>query len=161
MTRRDYHFHHHFDSNDRPKKKCGGFFMTTIKGLAKKFDVSNKAIIIGFIIFFLINWFFAAVTFFVAYHWVKNPGKVEDVVDGVIEKGRRGFKNFTSRTEAEEATYASEQGGHHAHYERDDFDFSDLKSKFDDLEKRTNGMEEHVSSEEHKLNKEFNDLKGK
>tara|TARA_B100000315_G_C14289772_1_gene456849 strand:+ start:90 stop:587 length:498 start_codon:yes stop_codon:yes gene_type:complete len=162
MKRRDYHHHHHHYHHDKhelhTKRKAhpGGFIKRTVKGLAKKFNVSKRTIVIGFIVLFIFTKVFALLVFFLAYLWVKNPGKYEDMFDRAIEKSRRAFDNMGLNTAYEPAA----AGGAGPSYgesadEEDGFDFSDLKRQFDDLEKRTGDMEEHVSSEEYKLRKEF------
>jgi phage shock protein PspC (stress-responsive transcriptional regulator) len=173
MKRRDYHHHHHHHhTHDYAKRertvlrtaKPDGFIKRTIKGLAKKFNVSNRTIIIGFIVLFIFTKIFALIAFFLAYHWVKNPGKYEDVFDRTVEKSRRAFDHMGQNTRDWNTGYQqAAAGGADPSYketvhEEDDFDFSDLKRQFDDLEKRTGGMEEHVSSEEYKLRKEFDGI---
>jgi phage shock protein PspC (stress-responsive transcriptional regulator) len=167
MKRRDYHFHHHHHhehSDARPTlrtNKQGGFFKRTIKGLATKFNVSKRTIIIGFIILFVFTKFFALLAFFLAYHWIKNPGKYEDIFDRTVEKSRYTFDNMRHNSAFQQAGTDAPHTAHHTTGnstpppEDDGFDFADLKRKFDDLEKRAGGMEEHVSSEEYRLRKEF------
>ncbi len=162
MKRREHHHHHHHYHKGhprRPRKRDGGI-KRTIKGLATKFGVSSKVIIIGFVVLFLFTKIFALLIFFLAYLWIKHPGKYEDMLDGAFEKSRRGFENMTHAPGFDEAaTAGGPQTSYGTAYRDDEFDFSDLKQKFEDLEKRTNGMEEHVSSDEYKLNKEFDDIK--
>lgn len=161
MKAREHHHHHHhhkhtFGERHKLRTKSGGFIKRTIKGLAKKFDVSKRTIIIGFVILFLFTKIFALLAFFLAYQWVKNPGKFEDMFDRIIEKSRRTFDNMgnnkayqqaaTGRADPSYADYAQPEDG---------FDFSDLKAQFKDLEKRTGDMEEHVASDDYKLRKEF------
>ncbi|MBT4889237.1 MAG: hypothetical protein HON65_06755, partial [Rhodospirillales bacterium] len=116
--------------------------------------------IISFIILFIFTKIFALLAFFAAYHWVKNPGKYEDMFDRTVEKSRSKFDSFGQKPAYQHATAGGANASyneytHDSAHEEDGFDFSDLKRKFDDLEKRTGGMEEHVSSEEYKLKKEF------
>ncbi len=166
MKRRDYHHHHHHHHHQHTHEryklrtaKHDGFIKQTIKGLAKKFGVSKKTIIIGFIILFIFTKIFALLLFFLAYHWVKNPGKYEDMFDRTIEKSRRAFENMGPQTAYQQAG-ASDAGTRYGEpaYEEDGFDFSDLKRQFNDLEKRAGDMEEHVSSEEYKLRKKFEEI---
>jgi phage shock protein PspC (stress-responsive transcriptional regulator) len=161
MKRRDYHHHHHHHHHNhvRPTLRCGspdGFIKRTIKGLAKKFSTSKGVIILGFVILFMFSGFFALIAFFLSYHWVKNPGKFEDMFDRTVEKSRSVFEHVSSSSDMNKTAAA---GHADTSYADDDFGFTDLKRQFDDLEARTNGMEEHVSSDEYKLNKEFSDLK--
>ncbi len=168
MKRRDYHFHHHHHhehAHSRPTLRTasqGGFFKRTIKGLAQKFNVKKRTIIIGFIILFLFTKIFALLAFFLAYHWIKNPGKYEDIFDRTVEKSRQTFDNINTDTAYQYAGAGEPDAPHNkttaTATEDDGFDFSELKSKFEDLEKRTGGMEEHVSSEEYKLRKEFEEI---
>lgn len=160
MKRRDYHHHHHHHhTHTRPTLRCGnpdGFIKRTIKGLAKKFNTSKGVIILGFVVLFMFSGFFAFVAFFLSYLWVKNPGKFEDMFDQTVEKSRNMFEHV--KTSAASNTMAA-AGSADTSYADDDFGFADLKRQFDDLESRTNGMEEHISSDEYQLNKELNDLK--
>ncbi len=167
MKRREYQHHHHHHYHVRHKLRVGkrvgkpdGFIKRTIKGLAAKFGVSKGVIIAGFIVLFIFTKIFALLAFILAYFWIKHPGKYEDMLDGAFEKSRRGFENMTGAPGFDEAaTAGGPQASYDSSYREDEFDFSDLKQKFEDLEKRTNGMEEHVSSDEYKLNKEFDDIK--
>jgi len=154
MKRREYHHHHH-ERHTLRTKKPDGFIRRTIKGLAKKFNVSSRMIIIGFIVLFMFSGFFAMMAFFAAYLWVRNPGKIEDMFDRTVEKSRNAFDTMARSAKFNQTAAA---GGGNPSYADDDLDFSDLKRKFDDLEKRTNGMEEHVSSDEYELKKEFDGI---
>ena len=168
MKRREYqHHHHHHHYHKRHKlrtRKSSGFIRRTINGLADKFGVSSKVIIIGFVVLFIFTKIFALLAFFLAYLWVKHPGKYEDMLDGAFEKSRRGFENMTGSPGFDEAATAGEppnsnSASYGSAHRDDEFEFSDLKKKFEDLEKRANNMEEHVSSDEYNLNKEFDDIK--
>ena len=158
MKRRYCHHHHHYFYRHHTSGlgKSRGFIKRTIKGLARKFGVSKHTIIIGFIVLFLFTKIFALLAFFLAYYWVRNPGKFENFFDATLEKTRRGFDNMKGRADFGEAVAAD---GPEASYGENEFDFSELKRKFDDLEKRTNGIEEQVSSDEYRLNKEFDNLR--
>ncbi len=149
-----HHHHHHFDAAKAGAYiKPPGFIKRTIRGLAAAFNISAKFVVIGFILLFMFTGFFALIVFLVAAHWVRNPAKYDDFFGTAFEKSKRGFDNMRHR-----AAYA-EQAAADAAYHEDDFDFSDLNRKFEDLKRRTGGMEEHVSSTDYTLNKEFNDLK--
>ncbi len=161
MKRRDYHHHHHHHHHTHPRRtlrvrNTEGFVKRTIKGLAKKFNTSKGVIILGFVILFMFSGFFALVAFFLAYHWVKNPGKFEDIFDRTVEKSRHVFGHAASSAPGHEDATAGDSA---PEYTEDDFGFADLKRQFDDLETRTGGMEEHVSSDEYKLNKAFEGIK--
>jgi phage shock protein PspC (stress-responsive transcriptional regulator) len=162
MKRRDYHHHHHHHHHEHPRRtlRCGsreGFVKRTIKGLANKFNTSKGVIILGFVILFMFSGFFALLVFFLSYHWVKNPGKLEDLFDRTVEKSRNVFEHVTSTEGGFQKTATAGNGG--SAFSEDDFGFADLKRQFDDLEARANDMEEHVSSDEYQLNKEFDDIK--
>ncbi len=160
MKRRCRHHHHFYQHHTSGPRKSRGFIKRTIKGLARKFGVSKRTVIIGFIVLFLFTKIFTLLAFFLAYYWVRNPGKFENFFDATLEKTRRAFDNMKGRTNFGEtvAAYAPE-ASYGASYGKNEFDFSELKQKFDDLEKRTNGIEEQVSSDEYQLNKEFDNLR--
>ncbi len=157
MKRREHHHHHyHHHSSTCPPKPIGTI-KRTIRALADKFNVPRGMVIFAFVILFIMSVPLAIVTFLGAAYWVKHPGKVEDGIDSFVEKTRRTFSNFSESSEFGDAQPAGAgTGGAHA---EDDFDFSELKRKFDDLEERTGGMEEHVSSDEFQLNKDLDDIK--
>lgn len=169
MKRREYHHHHHHHHHQhiherRTLRTCkpAGFFSRTINGLAKKFNTSRWMIIFGFVLLFIFTHFFAFVVFFVAYLWVKNPGKYEDIFDRTVERSRQAFTGFMDGQGAHAAATAggAADAARGAEFDppEDEFDFQDLKRQFEDLEKRAGSMEEHVSSEEYKLRKKFEDI---
>lgn len=151
-----HHHHHHFDaSKAKLHRKPEGFIRKTISRIAETFNVSRKVVVIGFVVLFLFTHFFAVIAFLVASHWVRNQAKYDDFFGTAFEKSRRGFDTMRQRrADTDRAT----AGGPDASYQDDDLDFSDLDRKFDDLKRRASTMEEHVSSEDYKLNKEFKDL---
>ena len=154
MTRNEHHEHYHFHQTkgaSRPKPK--GFIKRTIRALAERFNVPRWMIICGFIFLFFMSVPLAILTFLGASYWVKHPGKLEDRFDTIMEKSRRTFRNMS-----DPAKYAGASASD-VPPEHDGFDFADLKGKFEDLEKRAGKMEEHVSSDEYSLNKEFNDIR--
>jgi len=152
-------FRHHRHTRKRHtccKANPSGFIKRTIRALAKKLNVSKRIVIFGFVVLFIFTKIFALLVFLMAYLWVKNPGKFEDLFDRTIEKLRRKFGNMGQNTIYHQAVAGRADPSYTATAnEEDGLDFSDLKRKFDDLERRTENMEEHVASEEYKLRKEF------
>jgi len=158
MKHRDYRRHQSMHQrHSRCKKNSAGFIKRTIKGLAKRLSVSKRIIIIGFVALFIFTKIFALLAFFLAYLWIKSPGRYEDLLDRTMEKSRSLFNNLHRNSIYHSAT-AGGANSSYAEPANEGFDFSDLKRKFDDLERRAENMEEHVSSEEYKLRKEFEDI---
>ena len=158
-----HHHHHHHHANgdtdgDHPTftHRPDGYFKGTIRRLAETFNISFKLVVVGFVVLFLFTGFFAVLVFLVASHWVRYPQKYDDFFDTAFEKSRRSFSHMTGQSQSAEPSMANNQGPSSAH---EDFDFSDLDRKFEDLKRRAGGMEEHVSSEDYKLNKALRDLK--
>jgi phage shock protein PspC (stress-responsive transcriptional regulator) len=132
----------------------GGFFSRTVGGLARKFGVPRGVIIVGFIMLFIMSAPLALVTFIGAWYWIKNPGKLEAAVDGAMESARRSFRS--DHTHEDRAQAAGAPAGAFD----EDLDFSELRARFDELETRARRMEEHVSSDEYHLRKQFDDIQG-
>ncbi len=154
MKHHEHHEHYHFHGIKRGKRpKPVGFVKRTIRGLAERFNLPRWVVICGFIFLFFMSVPLAILTFLGASYWIRHPGKLEDGFDTVMEKSRRTFKYMSDSSEFAEATPT---GGSPVD---DGFDFSELKDKFEDLEKRAGKMEEHVSSDEYSLNEEFNDIR--
>ena len=131
----------------------GGFFSRTIGGLSRKFGVPRGIIIVGFIMLFIMSAPLAVVTFIGCWYWVKHPGRVEAAVDRAMESTRRAFS-----------------GDHHDHGQPaaaatgaydEDLDFTELRARFEDLEARAASMEEHVSSDDYELRRQFDDIEDK
>lgn len=155
------HHHHYYGKRDyggRPKsgKSPGGVIKRTIRGVAAKLGVSHKMVIGGFVLLFVFTSWFALVAFYLAYLWVKSPGKYENIFDNVVGKSRGAFDNMTSKRRKKSSPVIDRSSRRQAYKDRD---FSELQRKFDDLEARANNMEAHVSSDEYRLAKEIDDIK--
>lgn len=149
----------------RPKhhKKCNGPIRRTTQALADKFGIKRKYILFGFIFGAIINFPLALIVFLVAMFWADHPEKVErkaakfeQKVYQATDKWKQHFHQPKYAT-AGGAGFDSNAPRSNAAYE--DLDFADLRAQFDDLERRTIDMEEHVSGEEYRLNKEFRKMK--
>ena len=152
-----HHHHHYYGKRQKSRGACaGGAIKRTIRGIGAKLGVSRGMVIAGFVLLFIFTRWFALIVFFLAYRWVKNPGKYEDLFDSVVEKSRNAFENVTSGRRDKTSSTTGRAGRRQAYK---DHDFSDLQRKFDDLEARANNMEAHVSSEEYRLSKEIDDIK--
>jgi hypothetical protein len=96
----------------------------------------------------------ALVTFAGAWYWIRNPGKLEATVDRTMESARQAFRG--GHAHADQAQPAGAPAGAYD----EDLDFSELRARFEDLEVRARRMEEHVSSDEYQLRKQFDDIRG-
>ncbi|WP_419905873.1 hypothetical protein [Kiloniella sp.] len=136
------------------------------QALANKFNIPRKLVLAGFIIGVFVNFLLTLIVFLIALYWTNNPEKVEGKFNEMASKVR----DWTSpkNPNAHQSQYAysgatssstTSQTTRPEPSQDVDFDFSDLCREFEDLERRTAGMEKHVSSEEYKLNKEFREMK--
>jgi hypothetical protein len=111
-------------------------------------------VIVGFVMLFIMSAPLAIVAFLASWYWVSHPGKVEAAVDRAMEQTRRTFTEGPRQPSYQGApsgaTAASSADG--------GLDFSKLRAKFAELEKRAGRVEEHVASDEYALNQEFNDI---
>jgi hypothetical protein len=120
--------------------------------LARKLGVPRGVIIVGFIMLFVMSAPLALATFFVAWYWIKNPGKLEAGIDRAMESTRQALSG--SNTPGDPARPAGAVAG----APDEDLDFSELRAKFEELEARAGRMEEHVSSDDYRLRRRFDDL---
>jgi len=121
-----------------------------VRGLSDRFGVKRKYVIAGFVLGFVFVPLLTLLLFLATLYWVNHPEGIEDTLDRLLRKVRRAIRATWTRT-----TYASDGLGEVTIDDDDDVDFADLRRRFDDLERRAEGMEEYVSSEEHALNREF------
>ena len=148
-----HHYRCHVDV-----RRCGGgrgFFSRTIRGLARKLGVPRGVIIVGFIMLFIMSAPLALVTFFVAWYWIKNPGRLEAAIDRAMESTRQAFGGSNARGNPTRPAAAV------AGAPDEDLDFSELRAKFEELEARAGRMEELVSSDDYRLRRRFDDIEGK
>ncbi|MFD2206514.1 hypothetical protein [Kiloniella antarctica] len=132
------------------------------QALANKFNIPRKIILAGFIIGVFVNFLLTLIVFLLALYWTNNPEKVERKFNEAASKVREWTAPSPKNSNQNQYAYAGSaaSAGRAKQPAQDvDFDFSDLRRQFDDLENRTAGMEKHVSSEEYKLNKEFREMK--
>ena len=139
-------------------RKCGGgggFISRTVRGLSRKLGVPRGVIIVGFIMLFIMSAPLALVTFFGAWYWIKHPGKLEAAIDRSMESTRRAFGGGSAHGDSARPAAAV------AGAPDEDLDFSELRAKFEELEARAGRMEEHVSSDDYRLRRRFDDIEGK
>ncbi len=155
---RHHHYRHRHDhrrsAEGSASRPCKGFVRYTIRGLARKFGVPKGVIIAGFVMLFIMSTPLALAAFFGSWYWLKHPGKLEAMMDRVMDGARSAFAGTVR-----EGAYAPPAPSSVAGVEPDS-DFSELRARFADLEARASRMEEHVSSQEYELNKEFKDMRG-
>ncbi len=145
-----------------------GVIRRVTQALADKIGAPRKLIVVAFIIAAISSLPLALLAFGVAWYWTDNPGAIERTVDRAGMAIKKAFRPASS-TKAYGAAYgpASGAGGSRdsaaeaeAAYRPIDPDdeFADLRRQFDDLEKRAETMERHVTSEEYDLNRKFRDM---
>lgn len=147
------HSHKH-DKKPGPIKR-------TVRALAKRWDVPKSWVIGGFVLGFIISAKLTLIAFLIAWFWSENTQKAEGLWRSI--KDFLGFSNgskpataggYAHSTEASETPRAKTAD----EINRDPF-LRDLQRQFDELEKRTVGVEKHVTSDEYRLNNEFNKMR--
>ena len=147
------HRNHRCGPNGRHGGK--GVIYRVTKGLADRFDLKRKWVLAGFIVGLIINAPVTLFLFLLAWFWVDHPGKF----DHWWGQAREFWTGATSKPSMAGGYSASDAGFEDDRaFEADPF-IKDLKRKFSDLEKRAGKMEEHVSSEEYELRREFKKMK--
>ncbi len=148
--------HHHYKAPEHH-----GPIRRVTQALANKFNIPRKLVLVGFIIGVFVNFLLTLIVFLIALYWTNNPEKVERKLNEAATKIRNWTSPSKSSSHQNQYAYAGSttQANRPEPAQDVDFDFSDLCRQFDDLERRTAGMEKHVSSEEYNLNKEFREMK--
>ena len=144
-------------------KSCGGTFRKVTQGIADRFGLQRHWVIIGLVVCVIVNPPLALFLFLLAWFWVDHPGKLEGWWHQL--RGMSGPRPMPAGGpdlgDSYQASSKNKQGpresGYGSYGRMEDADpfFQDLKERFDDLERRTGHMEEHVSSEEYELRREF------
>ena len=127
-----------------------GVFKRVTQGVADGLGIERKFVIIGLIICALFNLAAALILFGIGWLYVDKPG--------LLEKAHTKTRNCTFHIRYRTARPADTAGPSRIDPEAHDPFFKDLRAKFADLEKRAQGMEKYVTSEEFRLNREFRKL---
>ena len=134
-----------------PNQNRPGVFKRVTRGVADGLGVERKYVVIGLIICVFFNLPSALILFGIGWLYVDKPG----VLEKAQSKAKTGWRNCTFHIR-----YRTPQPAETAPIdpEANDPFFKDLRARFADLEKRAQGMEKYVTSEEFRLNREFRKL---
>ena len=126
------------------------------RGLADAFGISRSMVIAGFVLGFVFVPLLAVVAFLVALYWVNDPVRMRRQVDSVVDAFRRAGDRLRRGAAAT---------GHHGargdpnrepgEPQRPPIDPTALARRFERIERRARAIEEFVTSEEYRLNREF------
>ena len=143
---------HRYKNNGCGGRHNNGVIYRVTKAVGEKLDLKRKWVLFGFIVLIIINFPLAAFLFLLSWFWTDHPGKLETWWSNL--KGNFS-PNFATANAASASSYREEsQSESKQPFDSDPF-MDDLQRQFDDLEARAGKMEEHVSSEEYNLRKEF------
>lgn len=154
--------HHHHYHDKKSSCRGNGPIRRVTQGIADRIGVKRKFVLFAFIIGAIINFPLALIAFFVALYWIDNPGKLEEKAEKFEQKIRKKVRNWHKTDSKKDFGFSQREAyanGPSETYGHDDFEFSDLREQFEDLESRAADMEDHVSAKEYKLNKEFKKMK--
>ena len=132
----------------------GGVFKRVTRGVADGLGVKRKFVVIGLIICVFFNLPAALMLFGIGWLYVEKPvllAKAQIKAENGWRNCKRHMHRFTSQSGAAVDTAAIDP-------QANDPFLKDLRAKFADLEKRAEGMEKYVTSEEFRLNREFRKL---
>lgn len=132
------------------KRHGRGVIYRVTNGIAEQFGFKRKWVIAGFIIGLIIHAPLTILMFFGAMFLLDHPQQAEPLMRKVSNLFSSADSRFRREPKAASATPAMDP---------DDFDFSQLRREFEDLERRTGDIERHVTSEEFELHQEFNRMK--
>ncbi|MEM7404583.1 MAG: hypothetical protein AAF458_04780 [Pseudomonadota bacterium] len=135
----------------RTKSGCG--VNGIVSGLARRFGVGKGVVITGFVLGFIFAPLLTLLIGFGAWFWVRDPAEFESRMQGAADRARRAYQwTFGSRTPTDpsaEAVMADPVP-----------EFPALRREFERLEERAGSLEQYVSSEEFRLQREFRHLDG-
>ena len=134
-----------------PNQNQPGVFKRVTRGVADGLGVERKFVVIGLIICALFNLAAALILFGIGWLYVDKPGVLEKARTRAKTGWRNCKRHMPRRAPQPAETTPIDPEAH------DPF-FKDLRARFADLEKRAQGMEKYVTSEEFRLNREFRKL---
>lgn len=161
-SRKRYRRHHTTENGFHRPRRRRGFIRRVIHTLGQRFGIKPKWILVGFIIGFVFQPFVALGLFLISWFWIDNPGKLE----GWWAQAKNMFgAGMAHATAAAGATTNAGPAQPSSTFSDSDIEvdvfMDDLKRQFDDLERRTNGMESHITSDEYALRQEFKKMDDK
>jgi len=134
----------------KSKHHCKGMFYRVTNGIAQQFGLKRKWVIAGFILGLFIHAPLTILLFIAVLFFLNHPDKAE----AIRQKASEFFAAPTEPFNNEARTASATPG-----MDPEDFDFGELREEFAELERRAGTIEQHVTSEEFELNREFNRMK--
>lgn len=142
-------FRHH----DQDGKECGGVIRRTTRGIAEKFGIPRKGVLIAFILILIFSFPVGVMLFALAWAYVHHP----EWFDGLRGKFRGAGRPGTYNVSTTHAGATEERPTMGVDFEEPWME--DLREKFDDLERRTGSMEGYVASGDYRLASELEKMK--
>lgn len=142
-------FRHH----DQDGRECGGVIRRTTRGIAEKFGIPRKGVLIAFILILIFSFPVGVMLFALAWAYVHHP----EWFDGLRGKFRGAGRPGSYNASATHAGAAEERPTMGVDFEEPWMD--ELREKFDDLERRTGSMEGYVASGDYRLASELEKMK--
>ncbi|MFC4237355.1 hypothetical protein ACFOY8_19275 [Thalassospira xianhensis] len=142
-------FRHH----DQDGRECGGVIRRTTRGIAEKFGIPRKGVLIAFILILIFSFPVGVMLFALAWAYVHHP----EWFDGLRGKFRGAGRPGSYNASATLAGAAEERPTMGVDFEEPWMD--ELREKFDDLERRTGSMEGYVASGDYRLASELEKMK--
>ncbi len=142
-----------FRRHDRDGKDCHGVIGRTTRGIAEKFGIPRKGVLIAFILILIFSFPVGVLLFVLAWAYVHHPEWFDGLRGKLRGAGRPGSYN-ASATHADATEERPTMG---VDFEEPWMD--ELREKFDDLERRTGSMEGYVASGDYRLASELEKMK--
>ncbi len=127
-----------------------GIIYRVTNGIAQYFGVKRKLVLAGFIVGLVFQAPLAILVFLAALVLLEHPEKAAPFKQKMSDL----FSSTNQKVDRGPAPASASPGG-----EPNDFDFGDLRQQFAELERRAGHIEQHVTSDEFELNREFNRMK--
>ena len=146
---------HRYRGSRRYGRRRGPIKRVT-RGLADAFGVPRGMVIAGFVLGFVFVPLLALVAFLVALYWVNDPVRMRRQVDSVVDSFKRAGDRL--RRGAAGTGHDGARGDRirePGEPRRPPIDPTALARRFERIERRACAIEEFVTSEEYRLNREF------
>ena len=139
--------------HDQDGKECHGVIGRTTRGIAEKFGIPRKGVLIAFILILIFSFPVGVLLFALAWAYVHHP----EWFDGLRGKFRGAGRPGSYNASATQADATEERPTMGVDFEEPWMD--ELREKFDDLERRTGSMEGYVASGDYRLTSELEKMK--